>query len=572
MDLAELVREPSPESWRRLCEALDRMETAAALAAIAQLEPALEAWPDELRATMCGMTWDDEFFAGTPNPRSTIVRYLRFDRTFSGRYDFSMRVRGRDLTPATMRAMCGSDGVRHLTRVHLGYQLDAPGVVELAQCAYFERLAWLNLNGCAMSRDALSELAQAEFFGRLDMLSLYNCKITDDFVDALFDSRGAPRSLSLSSNAIGTAGARVIATGIHSTTRRLEVAGCELDADAAAALATIESLVELEIGGNAIGDAGLERLTGGALRLSTLEITGDSIGTDGIRTLCDSGWPLAELVLRDNAIDDAAALYLAAHGPRTLAKLDLHDNDLSARGLAALIDSERLANLRELDVSANRIGAHDRLAPAMRGLVALRLAHNRLGDGIRALAAIESDTLRDLNLAHNAIDAAAFQELTGASWFGGLATLDLRGNPLGVGAGVLFGAWPIAELVLSSTGLGDDGVAALVASGLHPKTLELDDCDLGDAALEAIADSPICERLEILSVRRNRITDRGVQALVDRAPRRLTQIRFDRNLVGDAGVIALAQWPQLLHVGAANNPFGKPGEAALEALPSRCCP
>jgi len=94
---------------------------------------------DELRATMCGMTWDDEFFDGAPNPRSTIVRYLRFDRYFSGRYDSSLRTRGRAIDAGQMRAMVASEGVRFLTRVNLSYQLDANGVRELSRCRHFAR-------------------------------------------------------------------------------------------------------------------------------------------------------------------------------------------------------------------------------------------------------------------------------------------------------------------------------------------------------------------------------------------------------------------------------------------------
>ena len=123
MSIAELAHEPTPENWRLLCQALDNLSVADAADAIASIEPLLETWPDKLRATMCGMTWDDEFFAGKPNPRSTIVRYLRFDRLFTGRYDHSIRMRPQ-LQATQVGTMSRAEGMNHLTWINLNNQLD----------------------------------------------------------------------------------------------------------------------------------------------------------------------------------------------------------------------------------------------------------------------------------------------------------------------------------------------------------------------------------------------------------------------------------------------------------------
>src|SRR5262249_51703175 len=150
--------------------------------------------------------------------------------------------------------------------------------------------------------------------------------------------------------------------------------------------------------------------------------------------------------------------------------------------------------------------------------------------------------------------------------------LTLSNNPLGVGAGVVFGAWPIEQLFLSRTELGDDGACALFDYGIQPTELHLVDCGLGDRALEHLAKPPALHKLHSLWIAENAITDRGIRALVAAAPAKLRQIRIPKNRIGDDGVVALATWPQLLHVDVDGNPFGDAGKTAMKARPTRCCP
>src|SRR5262249_44731037 len=204
------------------------------------LEHELAQWPDELRATMCGMTWDDQFFDGEPNPRSTIVRYLRFDRHFSGRYNDGLRMRGRDLDADTMRAMCASPGVRHLTRINFAYQLDARGVGELATCPHFHALEELSLEGCTIGNapGVIAALATAPFFGRLNKLELYNTNIAGADVEPLLVEPG-PKTIGLGSNPLGVAGAHAIARRLRGETERgLRVNKCDLGNEGMGVLAT----------------------------------------------------------------------------------------------------------------------------------------------------------------------------------------------------------------------------------------------------------------------------------------------------------------------------------------------
>ena len=109
-ELEQLARDPSPESWRLLCEGLAALPEDAALTGIERIEGILDAWPDELRATMCTLGWDDTFLAGQPDPRSRIIRYFRFDSVFLGRYG-GLMMRNPRLSSTNLRAFCAAPGV-----------------------------------------------------------------------------------------------------------------------------------------------------------------------------------------------------------------------------------------------------------------------------------------------------------------------------------------------------------------------------------------------------------------------------------------------------------------------------
>ncbi|MFT3698600.1 MAG: hypothetical protein QM831_35975 [Kofleriaceae bacterium] len=571
MDLEALAREPSPESWRLLCQGLDKLSVPEAQAAIVKLEPLLATWQDELRATMCGMTWDDEFFAGQPNPRSSIVRHLRFDRIFSGRYDHSMRMRTQLIVPA-IASLAAAEGTQQLTMINLSYQLDDAGVAALARAQNFHALKELAIASCGIrNRSTLEALASAPFYGQLDKLTISSSEITGTQVSALFPA-ARPKELRLGGNPLGFEGATANMNAIGTTPIALELSDCDLSNASMLmlAMANIE-LTSLDIGNNIIDDPGFETLFGRALRAKSLTASQNAIGARGVQALVDADWPLESLDLSDNALDDDAAIALAGRGPASLTDLNLADNDITAIGLARLIGSDRLANLTSLGVGTNRISSIGELTSMVGKLESLNLAHNRLGDGIRSLAAIESESLTSLDLASNVITIRAFEELTGAAWFSRLTYLNLSGNALGPAAGVVFGPWTaLKRLVLARTELGDEGVQALCGAGLALEYLQLDHCGLGDAALEAIAASSYIHTIEELSISDNAITARGVAALLAAKPKRLVQLRIGDNRIDDDAAEQLARWDQLLHV--AVDEAGPKSKAALAKRPVRCCP
>ncbi len=575
VDLGALARTPSPESWRLLCEALAALPEDRAMKEIGRITADLDAWPDELRATMCGMNWDDRFFAGDPDPRSVIVRHLRFDRIFSGRYG-GMMIRSPTLQGTSLRGLSTTDGVRRLTMLDLGYHpIGREGARALASSPHFERLAYLRLNGCDLDGEALRAMSHAPFFSKLRELDIGNNGLAGAAIAPLFEGDPTPVELRLGSNPLGPGGAAAIARNTFASTKELHLHSCELGEQGAAALSRYAPpLDNLAIGGNTIGDDGLVALASGSLRANVLSIDGDAISVRGVRALLEARWPLRYLSLSKNALGDEAAKLLSATGPSSLEGLDLDDNDVTAAGMSAIVASEALSGLRTLRLGTNRIGSVSELAPTMQRLESLDLRDNRLGDdGARALLHVRADHLTNLNVARNGISAPAIEELSGAPWFGGLGVLDVSGNPIGAAGGVVLGARMLSDLDLSRTGLGDKGLEALCRAELRPTRLALDGCDITDRGVEILAGSRIVSRLETLSLTNNAITNRGAEALA-RSPhlKAITRLFLGDNRIGDEGVLALTQWQGPMQIDLDGNPYGKRGQDAIAALPRRCCP
>lgn len=579
ISLEALAKEPSPEAWRILCESLAAMPLKTALAEIERLNPLLAKWDDTLRATMCGMSWDDQFFAGKPDPRSSIVRFLRHDRLFFGRYG-GMRFRSPNLDAGHMNALGSAAGVATLTRIDFSYHaLGASGVSALSESHNFVGLKALKLSSCGIDQAAIEALAHAPFYRQLEELHLGSNALEGDVIAPLV-AGGDDLSLShlqLGSNPLGVAGARVLARAKVPSLRELDLYDCGLESDGAAALARYAGpLDRLQLSMNRLGDDGVRALASGALSARSLVITGDSIGLGGLTALLRAKWPLRSLDLSNNAIDDDAVRTLVELGPETLEELKIDDNDVTGLGLSSLLASDRLG-LKSLNVTGNRVGAEAmrHLGRTIRTVETLMLGENRVGDeGVGYLAGAQANALRSLSLIRNGVTARALEALTGAPWFGSLTSLDLSFNPeLGSAAGLVLGARPLVSLTLTGCALGDEGAIALATAEFRPKALHLNECDISDRGLEALAHSEVLSNVEKLYLARNRVTDRGILALVrSRHATRVKEIYLDGNRIGDDGAIALAEREGLLAISIDNNNVAERGRAALDALPARCCP
>jgi len=113
---------------------LQKLPEPAAMAAIDSLEAparrvARRAARDDVRHD-----WDDEFFDGGPNPRSTIVRYLRLRSLLQRSLRQQLaHARSRDRCRADARYVA-SEGVRFPDAVNLSYQLIRMACASCSRC------------------------------------------------------------------------------------------------------------------------------------------------------------------------------------------------------------------------------------------------------------------------------------------------------------------------------------------------------------------------------------------------------------------------------------------------------
>ncbi len=547
---------------------------------ILRLKKFLEGWPDELRATMCGMSWDDKFFEGKPEPRSTIVRHLRVDKVFSGRYG-QLVIRNVRLSPESILKLGDARGARHLTMLTISGQHIGPlGMQRLARAKHLESLRHLTANRCKFGPRGFEPLARSPLFGQLESLSLKGNEFNENALDVLATiAKPVPlRSLALDDNSLGRVGAAFLAaTPAFSSLTKLSLSECGLGIGGAEELANamFPALEELDVSKNRLGDAGVVALTSRRHSVQKLDIEDDTIGPEGVQALARSGWPLRSLSLCTNRIDDEATRAFAEAKWPHLTELTLDDNDVTPTGLEALLTSTTMPALAGLSLRTNLLGptsfAH--VGAAARHLRKLQLTHNRLSDkGLSAICAAPWEQLEELELDHNGIHAEGFVQLVGASFFDQLTYLNLAHNALGRDLPSI--VWPskLHYLNLSDNQVGDELIDTLAQSPCRPQTLVLRNCGLTDRSALALADSPVLERVTRLVLDENAIGDEGALALTRALDgREVRVLSLEKNQLGNESVVALAQSESLVAF-VEKNPYGDPGRRALERVPPRCCP
>ena len=225
-------------------------------------------------------------------------------------------------------------------------------------------------------------------------------------------------------------------------------AGCNaLATHLAAAPPTKQSVKNVLLGGNGVGDACMASLsraaTSGALQsVTAMGLSRNNIGDEGVKLLAaalsSGGLGPQDLYISTNRVGSAGAVALAAAlaGERSggssalqrLKRLSLGDNrvgDEGAIALARALQAGRQSRLRLLNLSNNSLGdaAASALAVALSAdgalsgsLEELALTNNRIGDaGLRALAAAVGERggtrLRELALRGNAHTPGGAAEL-----------------------------------------------------------------------------------------------------------------------------------------------------------------
>ncbi len=586
LNILDLCRgEPSPESWRLICEGLSAIPTRALTPArLDEIEGALDRhWPDELRATMCGMFWDEALMRGRRDVRHRVVRSLRYDRVFIGRFGGIM-MRSPDHIPGAIARGQAPQTWEHLSRVNLGGQTLSAD--DLAAMAAAPMPALRHLTIGAATAEGVRALSDGPWMARLEGLSFAALEPGDEAVEALCRAPlGRLKALELGKTQIGQRGAAAMAgcEGLGAL-ERLAIRSASIDAPTARALSQgLGRLSSLRVDECGIDGATLEALLAGALRPAELLLARNPLGLQGAEVLARLGDGIKALSLGRCGLDDSAMGALA--GSRSLSDLetleidkpygDGPENGLTGEGACALLASPHLTRLRRLTLHG-RLGRLD--GPLLSNLSALALEGDLAGVDWGRLGAELGSQLKSLRLG----GAGLSVEETGALLDGLLVSvmeeLNLSGSRLDrAGVERLGDARRVERLWLSGCGLKAASLEPLLSCGAAPERLHLDDNDLGDEGIERLAASPLLAQVRNLGLSRVGITDRGALALA-RSPwlARVDRVLLSGNKIGPEGARALAARVMFrggwMSVDLGDNPIGEAGKAALAEAPPRCCP
>ena len=394
------------------------------------------AWAPSSRAPRVAAMHDPDLFADRPAPSADLS-----GRAFlAGHHDGSPAARLVAVQPFVAElARCPH--LARLRRLDLsGNRVGPAGVRELAGSPYLDDLNELDMSGNDLGPEGMAALRFAPWFGRLRGLGLADNGLG---ADDLADLPAGLASLDVSGNTFGPEGpglggrGRVLDAPVPTSNRGIEdsapatqagcrldtlrAAGCDLGPEALRLLdvartvnlrhnrigpgatwpALLGHLIELDLGFNDLGDAGVgELMRAGGLR--SLGLAGNRITAAGVRSLALPGVETIELSANPLG-DDVAAAALDGRFP-ALTRLDLGNVGLTAAGLGELLHTA--VRLRSLSLAWNRIGDAGVKAlagcPDLAGLEELDLTGAGIGfAGAVALAESKHLRLRRLLVGEN---------------------------------------------------------------------------------------------------------------------------------------------------------------------------
>ncbi len=285
-----------------------------------------------------------------------------------------------------------------------------------------------------------------------------------------------------------------------------------------------------------------------------------------------------ELALRGRSIDGAGVWGLAAWPALAqVVALELGGTTISPDALRHLLASPHLGALRALTLRANQLRADpiERVAtsPLATQLEALEIVDNRVTPAgiaaLRELTALRRLTIPDLDLT-----PAALAPLVAV--VPQLESLTLSSTRLGARfASALAAAPPGRQRVLhlhsKGTSFGIEGMRALATAAFIPQLTALAiGSGIGDEGVVALVAAGGLRALVELSLASNSITEAGVRALVESPDARgLRSLSLANNRLDDAAATAMmasSHLDDLAHLEVQANPLS---EAALGVLRGR---
>ena len=192
----------------------------------------------------------------------------------------------------------------------------------------------------------------------------------------------------------------------------------------------------LDVSINNITDQGVKYLADATFRQSLIDLNigGNSLGNNGVKFICFSKLVyIKKLDLSLNNAESISARHFINGQLIYINELSLFSNYLLSVGVQFLMNSKFIPNLKILDLSCNEIGNEGCLYIAKASLISLEvlnLSGNKIeNEGINNLSKGEYFKLIDLNLEDNNISTEGFNILSNG-FLSGLKYLRLKGNDL----------------------------------------------------------------------------------------------------------------------------------------------
>lgn len=307
---------------------------------------------------------------------------------------------------------------------------------------------------------------------------------------------------------------------------------------------------------------------------------------DDLRELCQC--PALRQVTKITAFmndfdDESMRILATCPHLENLQAIDLWGNeDITGDGIASLLSSPHLGNLRDLELATISCGNEGAIAlaqsPRLRQLRKLNLSATGLNDA-GAIVLLQSKNLgplKELNLDNNPLGDATALALARSKRLTTLTVLDLGHTQItagGLGRLLRSSALPSLKTLDVINLRKTDNVAESFASSKLPnlERLLIDRFRLGKQALQTMFAKNPFPRLRTLWLTENNITSGGVIALIAEGEfEHLEVLNLCHNKITSAGIVALAQAPlcqrlKWLHIGC--NQIDDEGGEALLASP-----
>ncbi|XP_062394426.1 NACHT, LRR and PYD domains-containing protein 12-like isoform X1 [Sardina pilchardus] len=422
---------------------------------------------------------------------------------------------------------------------------------------------------------------------KLQTLRLAGCKLTDkscEIVTTVLQSPNSLIELDLSNNDLGDSGVQLLSKGLsspHCKLQTLRLAGCKLTDKSCKIVTTVlqspNSLIELDLSKNDLGDSGVQLLSKGlssphcklqTLRLADCKLTDKSC--ELVASVLQSPNSLIELDLSDNELGDSGVQLLSKglSSPHCkLQTLRLAGNKLTDKSCELVASVLKSPNtLTELDLSNKDLGdsgvqlLSKGLSSPHCKLQILRLCKCGFSsEGYVCLALalmVNPSCVKELDVSNNHPGESA-QKLLSATMENPhrkVGALQLAGCKLTfksceLVASVLQSPNSLIKLDLNTNDLGDSG-AQLLSKGLSSpqcrlQTLSLQKCNIGEEGFTALASALRSNPSHIrrLLLMGSKATDSGVKhlsSLLEDPNCKLEELDLQNCNIGEEGFTALA--------------------------------